>query len=262
MGSATVSLRVDDHVGWIVLSNPTKLNAISFAMLGQITDGVRAFDADSGVRVIALAGDGDKAFASGADISEFGERRTAADARAEYERVAAAVASALADTVKPTVAVIKGICFGGGLGLAANCDMRIARADARFCVPAARLGLGYRYSGVERLVSIVGAPVATEMLTTARRYTATEAAAMRLVNHAVGADEFDAFVAEFLASIGANAPLTVAAATRGVREASKPAAQRDIAAVDAMVEACFVSGDYLEGRAAFAERRSPNFSGR
>ena len=262
MQTSQLLTRVEDHVGWIVLSNPTKLNAISFGMLSALADAFRAFDSDPAVRVIAIAGDGDRAFASGADISEFEERRSAAEARDEYERVATEMASALLRTVKPTVAVIKGICFGGGLGLAANCDMRIARDDAKFCVPAARLGLGYRYSGVERLVTIVGPALAAEMLTTARRYTAAQAESMRLVNHAVEASEFDGFVAEFLGAIGANAPLTVAAATRGVREATRAVAERDLAAVEQMVEACFRSGDYREGRAAFAEKRPPNFQGR
>lgn len=262
MQAATVSIRVEGQVGWLVLSNPTKLNAISFTMWSELAEGVSKLAGDADVRVIALTGDGDRAFASGADISEFAQRRTEADARAEYERVAAEAASAMLAVDKPTVAVVKGICFGGGVGLAATCDMRLARDDAKFCVPAARLGLGYRYSAVERLVSIVGPAVAAEMLATARRYSAAEAASMRLVNHAVDAAQFDTFVTDFLSAIAANAPLTVAAATRSVREATKPPGARDLATVERMVEACFRSADYHEGRAAFAERRPPQFQGR
>jgi enoyl-CoA hydratase/carnithine racemase len=252
----------DGHAGWIVFSNVAKHNAVSLGMWKALPDAVRAFDADRDVRVIVVTGDGDKAFISGADISEFAAQRDSGDARAEYNAAVEVGYRTLAATLTPTLAAIRGICFGGGVGLALACDMRITSDDARFCLPAARLGLGYSYAGIKRLADVVGPAYASEIMATARTFTAAEALQMRLVNRVAPAASLDAVVAEAIGQVAANAPLTVRAAMKAIDEGLKPSAERDLAGVQAMVDACFASEDYKEGRQAFMEKRKPAFRGR
>jgi enoyl-CoA hydratase len=252
----------DGYAAWIVFSNVAKHNAVSLGMWRALPDAVRALDADRDVRLIVVTGDGDKAFISGADISEFAAQRGDTDARAEYNAAVEVGYRTLAATLTPTLAAIRGICFGGGVGLALACDMRLAADDARFCLPAARLGLGYSYAGIKRLADVVGPAYAAEIMATARTFSAAEALQMRLVNRVAPAASLAAAVAETIGQVAANAPLTVRAAMKAIDEALKPSPERDLAAVQAMVDACFASDDYKEGRQAFMEKRKPAFRGR
>ena len=249
-------------VGWLVFSNVERHNAVTYDMWRDMPRAIHEFDTDPAIRVIAVTGDGDKAFISGADISEFERRRASKDATTECNRASQAARDALIGTSTPTVAVVRGICFGGGVGIALACDMRLAADDALFSIPAARLGLGYDYAGVKRLIDIVGPAYTAEIFATARRYGARDALQMGLVNHAVPVAEFDAFVADYLQAIGDNAPLTVAAAMRAIDEALTPERDRDLRAVQDMIDQCFASEDYKEGRTAFMEKRKPLFKGR
>jgi enoyl-CoA hydratase/carnithine racemase len=248
--------------GWIIFSNLDKYNAVTYDMWRALPEALADFDADPDLRSICLTGDGEKAFVSGADISEFEAKRGSADAAAEYNRASQAAGAALVAARLPTIARIRGICFGGGLGLALSCDMRVAADDARFCVPAARLGLGYPYAGLKRLVDLVGPAYAAEIFATARRYSAAEAAHMHLVNRAVPVAELDAACAELLNAIGDNAPLTVEAALAAIDMACMPESERDLDAYQKMFDRCFNSEDYKEGRKAFMEKRKPVFRGR
>ena len=252
----------DGHAGWIVFSNPAKHNAVSYDMWRALPEAVRALDEDPQVRLILVAGDGDKAFISGADIAEFASHRDDESARDEYNAAVEVGYRALAATLTPTLAAIRGICYGGGIGLALSCDMRICSDDSRFCLPAARLGLGYGYAGIKRIVDIVGPAYAAEILATARTFNAAEALQMRLVNRVAPAASLDALVAETIGQVSANAPLTVRAAMKAIDEALKPSPERDLATVQRMVDACFASDDYKEGRQAFMEKRKPDFRGR
>ena len=220
------------------------------------------FSADPEIRVIVVTGAGERAFVSGADISEFEEKRATPDQIAEYDALSERASVALETVAKPTIAMIRGYCIGGGLDLALRTDLRIAAEDARFAVPAARLGLGYGFSDVKRLVEIVGPAFAKEILYTGRQFTAGEALAMGLVHRVVPAATLGDSVAELAEILAANAPLTIRAMKRSIAEALKDPERRDLAAVTALVEACFDSADYAEGRRAFMAKRRPDFRGR
>jgi enoyl-CoA hydratase/carnithine racemase len=261
-GTDRLLVEVSGPVATVTFNNPGKHNALSADMRAALPGVLRALNADGDVRVIVMTGAGDKAFTAGADISEFGEQRTSPSARASYDQAWAAANDAWASLDKPVIAMIRGFCIGGGLVTALQADIRIASDDSQFGVPAARLGLGYGVSGVTALMNLIGPARTAEVLFSARRFPAAEALQMGLVNRVVPADSLREAVLSLADSIAGNAPLTVAAAKAAIREIGRPDGRRDLARVQAMVEACFRSADYLEGQRAFAEKRPPAFTGR
>jgi enoyl-CoA hydratase/carnithine racemase len=260
-GTATLLCDVADGVATVTFNRPEKHNALSMELQAGVPPLVRALDADPSVRVVVLTGAGDRAFVSGADISEFGERRTAAEARVAYDRSTAAMFEAWRSLRVPVIAKIRGYCIGGGMLTALQADLRIASTDAQFGVPAARLGLGYAVGGVSALQRVVGSSWTAEILFSARRLDAETALRIGLVNHVVAPEVLDDEVAALAAAITANAPLTVAACKAALIELGRPAGEQDLDRVHAMVEACFRSADYKEGQRAFAEKRAPVFAG-
>jgi enoyl-CoA hydratase/carnithine racemase len=261
-GTEQLLCDVDDGIALVTFNNPTKRNALSAEIRGALAGVLRALQADADVRVVVLTGAGDKAFVSGADISEFGEQRTSPDARADYDRGMADAGRAWLELEKPIIAMIRGFCIGGGLLTAMQADIRIASDDSQFGVPAARLGLGYGFGGVHQLMELVGPAWASEILFSARRLSAQEAKDIGLVNRVVAVDALRDEVMTLAASIRDNAPLTVASLKAAIREARRPPDARDLGRVAAMVEACFRSDDYKEGQSAFLEKRPPRFTGR
>jgi enoyl-CoA hydratase len=251
-----------EAVGTILLDHPERRNAISADMWSGLLDAAQTFGADDTIRVIVIRGAGDTAFAAGADISQFGERRSNSDANRSYDQSTAKANAALANLSKPLIAAIHGFCIGGGLAVALNADIRIAADDAQFTIPAARLGLGYGAAGIGGLVRLVGPSAAKRIFFMADRFGASEALDMGLVNKVVPKAELDDTVAQWAATIGGNAPLTIRAVKAAVRELARPEAERDFAMVDEMTRQCFDSEDYKEGVAAFMAKRKPDFRGR
>ena len=253
---------VEDGVGWITFNQPKKRNAVSFAMWQAIPEIISDFTSRDDVRVVVMRGAGDKAFVSGADISEFEEVRNTPEQVVIYENATSAANAALRTLDKPLIAMIRGFCIGGGMAIALSADLRITADDGQFGVPAAKLGLGYGYGGIKELMNIVGPSFAKEIFFTGGRFSASDAETMGLVNRVVPVDELESSVTTLAKTIADNAPMTVKAAKAAVNEGTKNPDERDLESVAAMVEACFNSEDYKEGRRAFMEKRKPQFQGR
>ena len=253
---------VEDRVGWITISNPARHNAISLAMWQALGEVLRQLEADPDVRVIVLRGAGEAAFASGADISRFEEERSTPEAVRHWDQVVGGSMRRVAEVEKPTLAMIRGFCLGGGLAVASQCDLRFAAAGARFGIPAAKLGVGYDWAGVKQLLDLVGPSAVKDLLFTGRRINAEEALARGLIDRLVPPGDLEALVRETAAQIAQNAPLTVAAAKLVVRELTRPAGDFNQAVCEAAVARCFASADFREGRQAFLEKRKPAFEGR
>jgi enoyl-CoA hydratase/carnithine racemase len=253
---------IDDNVGWLTFNQPERRNAVSLEMWQGIGDALEYFQHDANVRVVVMRGAGGKAFASGADISEFDSQRANAEQRRRYGEIAARGNQWLAGLDKPLVALIQGFCIGGGLAVALNADVRFATPGSTFGIPAARLGLGYEYAGVAKLARLVGPASARDILFSARFLDASEAQRIGLVNFVVPDDEIESTVRSYVAKIAANAPLTIRAAKAAVDAFERYSRLEEGARVAALVDACFDSEDYKEGRRAFAEKRTPRFFGR
>src|ERR1700692_4368125 len=253
--------RKEGGVGYVTFNKPEKLNAVSLDMWEATKRILDDFVADNDIRVVVLTGAGGKAFVSGADISRFESERANLEGARAYGAKSEAAYASIYEFPKPTIAMIRGYCIGGGLGLAACCDLRIATDNSRFAVPAAKLGLGYGYAGLKRLVDVVGPAFAKALFYTARYFDAQEAPATDLVNRVVPEDELESSVKSITDMICANAPLTIKAVKFTVGEILKDESKRGVAGGEQMVEACFASRDYTEGRTAFMQKRKPVFTG-
>jgi enoyl-CoA hydratase len=253
--------RKEAGVGFVTFNNPERHNAVSLEMWEATKYILDDFAADNDVRVVVLAGAGGKAFVSGADISKFASERASIEATRAYDVTTAAAFNSIYEFPKPTIAMIRGYCIGGGAALAVCCDLRFCSDNSVFAVPAAKLGLGYGYAGIKRLADIVGPAFAKEIFYTARQFTAAEAYAMGLVNRVVPTAELESCVKSVTDMICANAPLTIRAVKFAAGEAYKDESKRDLKRMNELVEACFASRDYVEGRTAFMEKRKPAFTG-
>jgi enoyl-CoA hydratase/carnithine racemase len=259
---AELKTSVTGGVATVLFSNLPRMNAMTYDMWQSVPKVFAELDADPAVRLIVCAGDGEKAFISGADISQFEKLRGTVEAQVVYNKAVENAYLAPVNCTKPVIARIRGICIGGGLGFAAACDLRICSDDSVFRMPAARLGLGYSPSGVRRFMNVLGAANTVDIFMSARKFDAKEALRMGFVSQVVPVAALDKTVADYGKLVAENAPLTVAAAKYAVQQWLKDEKDRDLAKATKMVEACFASEDHKEGRKAFMEKRTPEFKGK
>jgi enoyl-CoA hydratase len=247
-------------VGDLVFNNPEKRNALSLEMWVGIAEAFDAFDSDPAVRVIVLRGAGGKAFISGADISQFEERRSTTEKAADYNSITDRAWRALADSPKPVIAAIEGFCIGGGLAVAMKADIRIATRNSVFGVPAARLGIAYPTDSVRDLVNLVGPSEAKSILFTGKQIDAQTAHRIGLINEIVAQGSLDDAVAQLTATLIENAPLSMQASKATVDQIARNRPDRERLA--ALANICIESADFAEGRKAFMEKRKPRFVGK
>lgn len=251
---------VEDGIGWLTFNQPEKRNAINLAMADSLGDILEYCQENDDVRIVVMRGAGGKAFVAGADISEFKDNRSNAHQRAEYAKRTQRGYSWLDRLDKPLIALIDGFCIGGGLAVAISADIRFATPSSKFGIPAARLGLGYGYEGINRLVGLVGPATASDILFSARFMSAEEAYSKRLINFVVDQEKIENDVRNYALQIANNAPLTIKAAKASIKAVDD--SERDLGLLKEMVDACFNSEDYQEGITAFAEKRKPIFRSR
>jgi len=260
--SESLLLHREPPLAWLTVNRPAAHNALNTAVWTRLAATVEALAADRDVRVIVVRGTGERAFISGADISEFRALRADAAAAVEYDRLSGRAWLAIGAAPQPIIAMVNGLCFGGGMAIALACDLRFAAAHARFAVPATRLGLSYPFESVARLVHVVGPTAAADILLSARALDADEALRIGLVNRVVPLGELEGVTRDYALAVAAGAPLTVAAHKRAIRESLRAPDERDTAALHEALRRCFDSADYQEGIAAFLEKRPPRFQGR
>ncbi len=246
----------------IRFNNLARHNALSVDMWEAVPQLLAPAEADERVRLVVFSGAGEKAFVSGADISQFEDMRAAREAVTRYEAMAEAALTGIHVFPKPTLACIRGWCIGGGVNVAIACDLRIAASDSVFSIPAAKLGLGYRYSAMKNLVDLVGPGVAKDLFFTGRRIDAAEARAIGLVSRVCEPGELPALLAEYTGAMEVNAPLTIRTAKAIMAQVLKPSPDLDMELCTRMIRGCFDSADYAEGRKAFMEKRKPVFTGK
>jgi enoyl-CoA hydratase/carnithine racemase len=253
--------RKEGSVGYMIFNNPERHNAVSLEMWDAASRIMSDFAQDDAIRVVVITGAGGKAFVSGADISKFENERSNEEQQARYNEIVAKANDSLYSFPKPTIAMIRGYCIGGGLGLAVCCDLRICSDNSKFAIPAAKLGLGYGYTGIKRLADLVGPSFAKEIFFTARQFDAAEAQTMGLVNRVLPADQLETYVKGYAETIGGNAPLTVNAVKFIANQTVADEGKRDLKHCADLVKRCFDSKDFIEGRRAFMEKRKPAFTG-
>ncbi len=246
-------------IGWMTFNNPVRHNALSLEMWQGVGDILQHFQNDDAVRVVIMRGAGGKSFVSGADISEFAEKRANAEQRRSYGEIAGRATHWLATINKPLIALIEGYCIGGGLATALSADIRFASPDSSFGIPAAKLGLGYEYEGLAKLARLVGPSRAKDIMFSARFMPAEEALQMGLINFIAERDIIEKQCIEYAQRIAGNAPMTVRAAKAAVSVWERGGRSNEVDQVREMVDACFDSDDYKEGRRAFAAKEQPLF---
>lgn len=261
-GSARMQLVKEGPIAWIIFNHPERRNAMSLDMWRALPLMFDEIEASPEIRAIVLKGAGNEAFVAGADISEFETHRATPEAVLAYEEFVDGATGRIAAAPVPTIAMIRGFCIGGGMAIALSCDLRFATRQSVFAIPAAKLGLGYRHGGIRTLMNLVGPGYAREIFFTARQFDAQEALAMGLLNSLAEEADIEARVRGTCGMIAANAPLTIRAAKHAMIQIDKEPGDFDAAICEQMVQGCFASEDYKEGRRAFMEKRRPMFHGK
>jgi enoyl-CoA hydratase/carnithine racemase len=251
----------DQGIGWMIFNNPARHNALSLEMWQGMGDILEHYASNPDVRVVVMRGAGGKAFVSGADISEFDDKRSNATQKDEYGKIAGRATRWLNKIEKPLIALIEGYCIGGGLATALSADIRMATPDSKFGIPAAKLGLGYEYEGLAKLARMVGPSRARDIMFSARFMEAPEAKEMGLINFIETRNDIEQACIDYASRIAGNAPLTIKAAKAALNAWERGSREAEVNTVRELVDACFNSNDYKEGRSAFKAKRPPNFAG-
>ena len=260
--SGRLRTEVTGAVGTLMIDNEMKRNAMNLAMWQDMSAAIDRLVSDPNVRVIVLRGAGSRTFCAGADISEFEKTRSNAEKARNYDAINVDAFKAIKHAAKPTIAMIRGHCLGGGLGIALACDLRLAAEGSVFGIPAARLGIAYPLEAVSDILEAIGTATAKRLLFTAERLDTGHAVRSGLVDQAVPENQLEPETDQLCQTIAANAPLTLQAAKLAINAFAGGASPEELARAEAAAQLCFDSDDFLEGRNAFLEKRSPHFSGK
>ena len=247
-------------IGWVTINRPEKRNALTDAMWRAVPEAFDWLVSQQHVRVVVIRGAGDRDFSAGADIGEFATLRKDAETARSYEAGNSAAFAAVRTCQVPVIAAVRGICFGGGFGLAAASDIRLADDTARFAIPAARLGLAYPLDAVQDLVRALGDQQARHALFSAQELSADQAVACGCLMRLCRPEHLDAEVLSLATSIAAAAPLSVRASKAAISALHSGSSEDYDHAAD-LAAATFDSHDYAEGRRAFMDKRKPVFKG-
>ena len=250
----------DGAIATVTLNNPDRLNALTKAMWSALGATMRELSADDALRCVVVRGAGEKAFAAGADISEFATERARSKQARAYGELIHETMQAVAHCKHPTVAMIRGACVGGGLEIAAMCDMRICGESSRFGIPINRLGLTMAYGELQGLLALVGRAVTLEILLEGRVFDAREALQKRLVNRVVPDGEVEREAYALAQRIADGAPLVARWHKQFIERLSVHASLTDAEWQEGF--ACFDTEDYRIGVEAFLNKAKPRFTGR
>lgn len=254
-----VAIRVADRVAIVTLDRPARRNAVTLAMWREIGAVFTRLSEDGGIRGIVLTGAGGH-FSAGADIAEFGAVRDDAAQAVAYEAAIDDCADAIAAARQPTIAALSGYCLGGACHLALACDFRVGDATTRIGIPAARLSIVYGVRATQRLHALVGLAAAKRILFAAEQLEAAEALGLGFLDR-LATSAMDGAHA-LAATMAPNAPISIAGAKTILNGLAMGAGALDVAAADRLIGEAAGSEDYREGRAAFAAKRKPDFTGR